>query len=132
MRKWRSDPKDNEDQYSLIGPLSISKGCDQGNNFEKTLLYRGENAAVATDATCFMAWVAEQYQLSLPQEYKRKASCMQGKGDRADFNKTVCKTSIGTYCDFSYKYSKGGILVGCEHLKVLLITSTSPLIMEED
>ena len=68
---------------------------------------------MATDATCLMAWVAEQYQLSLPQEYMRKASCSRGKGDRGDFNKTVCRTSFGTYCDFSYKDIKGDLWDSC-------------------
>jgi len=103
VRKWRVDPKDGVDQYALVGPLTISKGCDQACSICQ-YLYRGENAAVVTDVTCFMDWIADQYGLQLPQQYKRKDSCLNGKGDRKDFNKPVCRTSYGTYCNFSAEY----------------------------
>ena len=67
MRKWRTDESDNEDQYSLVGPLSLSKGCDKAidlltnDDIFKVFLYNGENAAVVTDATCYMQWIADQY-----------------------------------------------------------------------
>ena len=48
-----------------------------------------------------MDWIAKQYGLQLPTEYEKKPSCFQGRGDRMDFNKTVCRTSFGTYCDFT-------------------------------
>ena len=108
VRKWREDPKDGRDQYSFVGPLTISKGCDaaqQREGFRGRVLYRGENPAVVTDATCFMDWIAEQYDATLPHEYTKKKSCFQGKGDRSDFNKTVCKTRFGTYCDFTFNGS---------------------------
>ena len=45
---------------------------------------------VATDASCFMPWIASQYGLKLPRTYKMKPSCMQSSGDKTDLNKTVC------------------------------------------
>ena len=56
-------------------------------------IYRGDNPAVITDATCYMDWIAEQYGLTLPSNitYKYKASCHQSTGDIEDFNQTQCR-----------------------------------------
>ena len=92
----------------------MSKGCDRALDFItnddvfKVFLYSGENAAVVTDATCYMAWIAEQYGLRLTQEYSNKRSCSYGKGNMNDFNRTICKTSFGTYCNFSAVENKTG------------------------
>ena len=80
----------------------------------------GENPAVVTDATCYMGWIAEQYGLRLPRDYKVKPSCTQHTGDVNDVNKRLCRwdprpfkrdcicyqprTSRGTFCDFTAKY----------------------------
>ena len=99
VRKWKTGIDDNEDQYSFVGPLSMSKGCDRAFFFP--FGYRGQNPAVATDATCFMDWVADQYNMELVNPNKKKSSCFNGKGDREDKDKKVCKTSAGTLCNFS-------------------------------
>ena len=56
-------------------------------------MYRGDNPAVITDASCYMDWIAEQYDLTLPAHisYKYKQSCHQSTGDINDVNKKVCK-----------------------------------------
>ena len=114
VRKWTTDESDNEDQYSLVGPLTLSKGCDKAidlltnDDIFRVFLYSGENAAVVTDATCYMQWIADQYGLRLSQEYKKKASCTHGRGNRRDFNQTMCKTSFGTYCNFSAVENRTG------------------------
>ena len=102
VRKWRTDLDDGEDQYSFVGPLSISKGCDRTRSDpEFRFVYRGENPSVVTDAYCFLDWIAEQYGLVLPETYHKKSTCSQSRGDRSDVNKRFCRTSIGTYCDFN-------------------------------
>ena len=63
---------------------------------------------MVTDATCFMQWIADQYGLRLSQTYKNKPSCFQGRGNRRDFNRTMCRTSFGTYCNFSAVENKTG------------------------
>ena len=49
---------------------------------------------VATDAICFMPWIAAEYGLKLPEEYeeiiKNRESCRVGTGDKTDINKEVC------------------------------------------
>ena len=94
-------------QYSFAGPLTMSKGCDEAVE-EKTrmdrsaFIYRGSNPAVVTDATCYMDWIAEQYQLRLETAYDSKASCSQGSGDKEDINKEECWTSDLTRCDWNH------------------------------
>ena len=54
----------------------------------------GLNPLVATDAICFMPWIAAEYGLKLPEEYeeiiKNRESCRVGTGDKTDINKDVC------------------------------------------
>ena len=77
-------------QYSFAGPLTMSKGCDEAIELRRDdtklrdYFYRGSNPVVVTDATCYMDWIAEQYQLRLDYDYERKASCSQSSGDRRD------------------------------------------------
>ena len=94
-------------QYSFVGPLSMSKGCDQAHAVDPfelpkkgfpppslpDYMYRGDNPAVITDASCYMDWIAEQYDLTLPSHisYKYKRSCHQSTGDINDVNEKVCK-----------------------------------------
>ena len=51
---------------------------------------KGENPVVATDATCFMSWIAKEYGLRLPRDYVVKETCSRSFGDKTDINKDVC------------------------------------------
>ena len=84
-------------QYSFAGPLSMSKGCDKAfepdtideNDPDPEFIYRGSNVAVATDASCFMDWIAEEYNMKLEYEYdKEKKSCYTPSGDRNDIDRS--------------------------------------------
>ena len=94
-------------QYSFAGPLTMSKGCDQAVELAtrdpnpRKYIYRGSNPAVVTDATCYMDWIAEQYNLRLEDDYESKASCSQSSGDKEDINKDVCWTSDLLRCDWN-------------------------------
>ena len=57
---------------------------------------------VATDALCFMPWIAAEYGLRLGEDYQVRPSCFTGVGDKEDINKEVCWTQYGTRCNFSY------------------------------
>ena len=50
----------------------------------------GLNPLVATNAICFMPWIAAEYGLELPVGYNLPSSCFQSEGDKADINKEVC------------------------------------------
>lgn len=112
-------------QYSFVGPLSMQKGCDRafhmhnirksrarekkppnnGVGFEtNNLSYRGENPLVATDARCFMPWIAAQYNMKLEKDYSDRASCKTGRGDKTDIDKEECFANYfgkPVKCDFS-------------------------------
>ena len=48
-----------------------------------------------------MDWIAEQYNLRLEDNYKTKASCSQGSGNKEDINKDVCWTSDRLRCNWT-------------------------------
>ena len=62
----------------------------------------GLNPLVATNAICFMPWIAAEYGLRLAEDYQVRPSCFTGVGDKEDINKEVCWTQYGTRCNFSY------------------------------
>ena len=49
---------------------------------------------VATDAICFMPWIAAEYGLRLAEDYQVRPSCFKGVGDKEDFNRTHQQTSL--------------------------------------
>ena len=82
-------------QYSFAGPLSMSKGCDEaievsaGRDSSGTLreyIYRGSNVAVVTDTTCYMDWIAEEYNMRLDYQYD-KSTCSKTFGNKNDINR---------------------------------------------
>ena len=109
VRQWnQSGPASSPVyQYSFAGPLTMSKGCDlaielkRDNTPLRDYIYRGSNPAVVTDATCYMDWIAEQYQLRLENTYESKESCSKSSGNKEDINKEVCWTSDRTRCDWT-------------------------------
>ena len=111
VREWRPYKVEGTSspvyQYSFVGPLTMSKGCDEALELRnddtklRDFIYRGSNPAVVTDATCYMDWIAEQYNLRLDYDYERKASCSQSSGDRRDTNQAECLTAEGFLCDWT-------------------------------
>ena len=97
-------------QYSFAGPLTMSKGCDEAIELRRDdtklrdYFYRGSNPVVVTDATCYMDWIAEQYQLRLDYDYERKASCSQSSGDKQDIDKDTCVTANTELCDWTLDF----------------------------
>ena len=120
----------------------MSKGCDEAVE-EKTrmdrsaFIYRGSNPAVVTDATCYMDWIAEQYQLRLDDDYEFKASCFQSSGDKQDINKDECLTASNDRCDWTQPgyescrlYTEEGIaknVFQCIDTKVSAVQSSGSL-----
>ena len=104
--------RDATDRFSYVGPMSLYKGCDRVNRYEEKFSYSGENVGIVTDAYCFLEWIGEQYNLSVPN-YVSKPSCQglssrAGTGDINDKDKTDCPTSSGTKCDFSGNINPSG------------------------
>ena len=57
-------------------------------------MFAGLNPMVATDAICFMPWIAAEYGLRLEEDYddmiRNRPSCFTGTGDKTDINKEIC------------------------------------------
>ena len=45
---------------------------------------------MAADARCFMPWIAAQYNMKLETDYKERANCQAGRGDRTNIDKEEC------------------------------------------
>ena len=78
--------------------------------------FPGLNPMVATDAICFMPWIAAEYGLRLAEDYQVRPSCFTGVGDKEDFNKEVCwwvihKSSFGGRQLYSILFCVGLSLV---------------------
>ena len=50
----------------------------------------GENPLVATDARCFMPWIASQYNMKLEEDYEERLNCRNGRGDRNNADQDKC------------------------------------------
>ena len=73
----------------------MSKGCDEAIEVrdvkkERTkirdYIYRGSNVAVVSDATCYMDWIAEEYNMRLDYQYD-KSTCSKSFGNKNDINR---------------------------------------------
>ena len=72
---------------SLILPTEVCQATKQHFiKYKNISFHQGQNPAVVTDATCFMGWIAEQYGLKLPRDYKVE-HCTKHTGDVNDVNK---------------------------------------------
>ena len=54
--------------------------------------FSGENPLVATDARCFMPWIASQYNMKLEKDYSEitKKKCQIEEGDKTNVDKKDC------------------------------------------
>ena len=50
----------------------------------------GENPLVATDARCFMPWIASQYNMKLEKDYEERVNCEKGAGKRSNIDQERC------------------------------------------
>mgnify|MGYP001427038769 FL=1 len=45
---------------------------------------------MATDARCFMPWIASQYNMKLEADYAERLNCQNGEGDKNNVDKEQC------------------------------------------
>jgi len=96
--------ENGEKKFFWVGPLSLSKGCDQTEykDGEPSSRFKGDNPAVFTDGNCYMDWIAKEYGFKPPKEWKKNSTCTNGgTGDKKDRDYEDCRTNRGTLCDFS-------------------------------
>ena len=79
-----------EERYAFAGPLSMTKSCDSVYIFDNLISYSSGNPGVFTDAYCYLPWIAAMYGMKMPEDYKRKPSCGEAKGNRAVINESKC------------------------------------------
>lgn len=126
LRQFNTD--DGAERFAWIGPLSLSKGCDLAlitydtdnitNKETGTITYASENPGVFTNAICYLDWIANQYGLRMPADFKKPATCSKSKGVISDLEQNLCRASGDfleplpgvastvqgpryTYCDFT-------------------------------
>ena len=56
----------------------------------------GENPGVFTQASCYLPWLAKLRKVA--------GTCTSSIGGKNQPRKTICKTNLGTHCDFSRNY----------------------------
>eukprot|EP00090_Calanus_glacialis_P006443 TRINITY_DN15014_c0_g1_i2.p1 TRINITY_DN15014_c0_g1~~TRINITY_DN15014_c0_g1_i2.p1 ORF type:complete len:509 (-),score=78.22 TRINITY_DN15014_c0_g1_i2:81-1556(-) len=121
MREFEN--ADGKKRYSMAGPLSMSKGCDLAWIEGNSITYASENPNVFTDAYCYLDWIAEQYDMSVPESYQKPDSCMKPRGNITDIDKSFCRArghiygvntgvdptgaNIDTYCHFNQMDDEG-------------------------
>ena len=87
----------------MEGFLSFIKGCSQlallereGTRGKASLLYQATRTpAVYTKLSCFLPWIAEQYDMDFDanQEDYNNIECTQGTGNISDYNTEECNTA---------------------------------------
>ena len=84
----------------MEGFLSFIKGCSQlallereGTKGKKSLLYQATRTpAVYTKLSCFLPWIAEQYNMNFDEKYEEPyQQCTKGTGNIRDYNSKNCR-----------------------------------------
>jgi len=116
---------DDPNRYSIDGILSFVKGCSQfevGERFSDTnnsnwLLYqRTENPTAYTKLSCFLPWIAEQYNMDYEHTGSLDQACYKGSGDPQDGENEPCRNTPSNQrevvflhereCKFPFYYKK--------------------------
>lgn len=86
----------SRNRYYTEGILSFVKGCDDwrfgGTSGGDALYHYSENPAVYTKLSCYLPWIAEQYDLHYTQT-EEDPKCNSETGDRNEVNVTECSST---------------------------------------
>jgi len=94
------------DKYHIEGILSFVKGCDQfefgesneaGNAWK--LIQRSENPTTYTKLSCFIPWIAAQYNMEYEHYGSLDQACYTGSGDPQDVE-NLCRNTHSNHFDF--------------------------------
>ena len=89
-----------------------------------TAFYIGENPGVFTEGSCYLPWIAAQYDLQLARGYNTR--CSEATGDTTDVNKEVCKAYNGGQCQFNT-----GLVVNSTSSGFLVTTNTTGVSLDK-
>ena len=89
-----------KDVLRVEGFLSFIKGCSRMALRTRTIKKRRlsflnqgtKTPAVYTKLSCFLPWIAEQYNMEFAEDYS--LDCSQGTGNISDFNADDCRSAV--------------------------------------
>ena len=90
--------RDYRERFVAAGILSFVKGCSffEFGEISEELSVLGqfsENPAVYTRLSCFLPWVAEQYDMEYSQDGETAPACTNGQGYINEVTAEVCRTT---------------------------------------
>ena len=117
--------RNEDDKRSIEGVLSFVKGSDQfefgadteefSNKTTYKLIQRAENPATYTKLSCYLSWIAAQYNMNYENTGLPDPACSQGSGDPDDGENTCRNTptnwadlrdELELECKFRYYYDR--------------------------
>jgi len=111
--------RDDRDRFSIQGILSFVKGCDRfefgrrNENRTSILRQQSENPSTYTKLSCFLPWIASEYNMRYENSDMEEPSCSRGTGDPDDGNNQCRNTISNTFeylenleieCKFPFYY----------------------------
>ena len=93
-------------RFYAEGILSFVKGCDvftfgavDANNTKWQLNQQTENPSTYTKLSCFLPWVAKQYDLDYKFDGPTDPACVESQGDPLDEEKNICRITPSNLLD---------------------------------
>ena len=89
---------DEEERFVAAGIQSFIKGCsrfvfDQYSPTSTQLDQLSDNPAVYTRLSCYLSWVAAQYNMEYTPAGEPHPDCLTGHGDITEVTAKVCRTN---------------------------------------
>ena len=84
--------QDEDGRFSALGVNSFLKGCSSFSFTNTTLKQFSENPVVYARLSCFMPWIAEQYNMTY-NATEEEPECTQGIGNINEVTTRICRTT---------------------------------------
>ena len=84
--------QDQQGRFSSLGVNSFLKGCSSFSFTSTNLQQFSENPIVYTRLSCFLSWIADQYNMSYKATVE-EPECQQGIGDINEITTDICRTT---------------------------------------
>ena len=109
MRPYTGHPGRGPYWYSWTGSLSMYYGCDQALSINTgdsdVVAHAGDNPGVFTQASCYLQWIADQYNMKLgPRLQEVAGECARSTGT-LNVTKQQCRTNRNLNCDFTASHA---------------------------
>ena len=88
-------------KFALTGVQSFTKGCSTFSYYSSPLFsqlfQQSINPFVYVKVSCYLAWIAEQYDMIFEESEDTDSDCIVGQGNIQESNDEVCRTNPSTY-----------------------------------